>query len=148
MYFEDFKPGSRFESEPREVRAEDVQSYADLSGDLNPLHFDDEYAIRAGFRGRVSHGMLILCLGVGLWYSMDLTRDSTIALLGFGNIVFESAVYPGDRIRLLSEVVSCRLSGSRPGAGIVTFKDVVLNQQDDAVVEFERKLMLKTAASK
>jgi 3-hydroxybutyryl-CoA dehydratase len=36
-----------------------VRAFADLSGDHNPVHLDDDYARRTVFRGRVAHGMLL-----------------------------------------------------------------------------------------
>jgi 3-hydroxybutyryl-CoA dehydratase len=36
-----------------------VRAFADVSGDHNPLHLDEDYAHRTVFRGRVAHGMLI-----------------------------------------------------------------------------------------
>ena len=35
-----------------------IQKFADFSGDLNPIHFDDHAAVKAGFKGRIAHGML------------------------------------------------------------------------------------------
>jgi len=40
------------------VSTEDVRRYGEQSGDLNPLHFDDDIARKHGFTGRISHGML------------------------------------------------------------------------------------------
>lgn len=40
------------------VSTDDVRRYGELSGDLNPLHFDDDVARQHGFTGRISHGML------------------------------------------------------------------------------------------
>lgn len=143
MYFDEFKAGDRFESEPKTIEAGDILTYANLSGDLNPLHLDDSYAQGAGFRSRIAHGMLTLAVGIGRWYSINLTRDTTIALLGINSVSFKAAVYPGDRIRLVSEVSSCRVSERRPDAGIVTFKDAVLNQEGKEVLACERVLMLR-----
>jgi acyl dehydratase len=44
----------------REVTREDVRRYAEVSGDHNPLHQDDEVARRAGFPGIIAHGMFTL----------------------------------------------------------------------------------------
>lgn len=40
------------------VSEEDVRAYGEQSGDLNPLHFDDDFARAHGFEQRISHGML------------------------------------------------------------------------------------------
>jgi acyl dehydratase len=42
-----------------EVTAEEVDSFARLSGDVNPLHLDDAFAEERGFRGRVVYGALV-----------------------------------------------------------------------------------------
>ena len=44
----------------REVTREDVRTYAEVSGDRNRLHQDDEVARRAGFPGIIAHGMFTL----------------------------------------------------------------------------------------
>ncbi|MDQ3995527.1 MAG: MaoC family dehydratase [Gemmatimonadota bacterium] len=42
-----------------EVTADEVDSFARLSGDVNPLHLDDAFGRQHGFRGRVVHGALM-----------------------------------------------------------------------------------------
>jgi acyl dehydratase len=42
-----------------EVTAEEVDAFARLSGDFNPLHLDDAFGREHGFRGRVVHGALV-----------------------------------------------------------------------------------------
>jgi phosphate acetyltransferase len=42
-----------------EVTAEEVDAFARLSGDINPLHLDDAFSEERGFRGRVVHGALV-----------------------------------------------------------------------------------------
>jgi 3-oxoacyl-[acyl-carrier protein] reductase len=41
------------------ITAEDIDAFAAVSGDTNPLHLDDEFAQRTTFQRRVAHGMLV-----------------------------------------------------------------------------------------
>ncbi len=58
-YIEDLTVGQSASYE-RTVTADDVEKFGEVSGDFNPLHFDDEYAKGTIFRGRIAHGMLSL----------------------------------------------------------------------------------------
>lgn len=40
------------------VTEEDIQLYADVSGDTNPVHMNEQYARQTVFKGRIAHGML------------------------------------------------------------------------------------------
>ena len=42
----------------RTVTEADIERFADVSGDDNPVHFDDEWAATTMFKGRITHGML------------------------------------------------------------------------------------------
>jgi acyl dehydratase len=55
--FADVAVGDELPPLAREVTREDVRVYAEVSGDANPLHQDDEVARRAGFPGIIAHGM-------------------------------------------------------------------------------------------
>lgn len=122
---------------------EDVAKFADLTGDFNRLHLDAEYARTTMFKGTISHGLLVLGIALGLWYSLGITRESIVAFIGINNLSFKAPVYPGESISLESEVISKRESKSRPDSGIVTLKDRVLNQKGVVVLEFDRLLVLK-----
>lgn len=56
-YLEELKPGMS-ESYSRTVTEEDIQKFGEASGDFNPVHFDDAYARKTIFRGRIAHGLL------------------------------------------------------------------------------------------
>jgi len=43
----------------RHVDDATVRAFAEVSGDFNPLHLDEDYARRTPFRGRIAHGALI-----------------------------------------------------------------------------------------
>jgi acyl dehydratase len=55
--FDDVQVGDEIPSLAKVVRREDVKAYADASGDQNPLHQDDQFAIGVGFPGIIAHGM-------------------------------------------------------------------------------------------
>jgi len=78
----------------RTVREEDVQIFADLSKDYNPVHFDEDFASKTIFGGRIAHGMIGAALISGA-----LTK-----LMGDGNIWlsatinFKKPVFIGDNL--------------------------------------------------
>ncbi len=56
-FLEDLEVGMRAEYE-RDVTQDMIESFAEVSGDHNPLHLDDDYAQGTIFKGRIAHGML------------------------------------------------------------------------------------------
>jgi 3-hydroxybutyryl-CoA dehydratase len=57
LYFEDLSVGQSAETR-RTVAAGDVDAFAAVSGDHNPLHVDAAYAATTPFGERIAHGML------------------------------------------------------------------------------------------
>jgi 3-hydroxybutyryl-CoA dehydratase len=56
-YFEDLVIGMEA-SYVRRVSAEDVEQFAQLTGDTNPIHFDQDYAAGTRFKSPIVHGSL------------------------------------------------------------------------------------------
>jgi acyl dehydratase len=131
LYYEDFDVGRQFVSGSRQVTAADLTSFADWSGDRNPIHLDSAAAHAAGFDNVVAHGVLGLALAMGLASGMELTRGSLVALAGV-SWQFKAPVYPGDELVLRFRVASRRVS-SRPGRGVVTLAAELRNQRDEVV---------------
>ena len=57
FYFDDLKVGQSAEM-TRVVAAADLEAFAEVSGDNNPVHLDEDYARTTQFGGRIAHGML------------------------------------------------------------------------------------------
>lgn len=57
LYFEDLSEGQSAEM-TRVASAAVVEAFAELSGDVNPVHLDEAYAKTTSFGGRIAHGML------------------------------------------------------------------------------------------
>jgi acyl dehydratase len=63
-------------------------------------------------------------------------------------VKFPEPVFIGDTIHVLTEVLSRRLSQSRPGTGIVTFRHTGMNQRDEVVCLCVRQGMMMTRPQK
>lgn len=127
LFYEDFTPGRRFETGFREVTAADVDAFAALTGDAQPLHTDDAAARAAGFEGRVAHGVLGLALATGLVSGLGLTHGTLVALAGI-EWRFVAAIAPGDRVAVQLEVASRRTT-SRAERGLVILRVVMVNHR-------------------
>ena len=57
IYIEDLKVGQSGEYS-HQVTEKDINAFADISGDRNPVHLDEEFAKTTFFAGRIAHGML------------------------------------------------------------------------------------------
>lgn len=76
------------------VTKEQLAMYAQVSGDFNPLHTNEEYAQQAGLGGVIAHGMLTMAF-VGQLLAETVGPDGK--LLNFG-VRFTGMVRPGDQI--------------------------------------------------
>lgn len=61
LNFDEIKVGSSY-SFKRTITSQDVLQFSSLSGDVNPLHVDDEFAKKSPFRRKVVHGLLTASL--------------------------------------------------------------------------------------
>ena len=57
LFLEDLTVGQSAEAK-RTVTADDIDRFAAVSGDNNPVHVDDAYAAKTPFKTRIAHGML------------------------------------------------------------------------------------------
>ena len=82
-----------------EVSQAEVEAYGAHSGDMNPLHFDESFAVSMGFEGTITHGM-IFNGWVTRYLGMEWPGPGTI--FRRSNTVFLGPVYPDKphRIRI------------------------------------------------
>ena len=86
-----------FPSVVDEVTQPGIDAYAELSGDFNPLHVDEEYAKTTPFGSRVAHGPLTFSLCAGL-LGTELPGLGTVAVSN--QISYLAPVFIGDTIRV------------------------------------------------
>ena len=98
-YFEDFKIGEIMHSGYRTVTEADIDDFARISGDHNPLHTDKEFASKTIHGSRIAHGALTYAITTGLHNSIGYADGTTIAFLGL-SMDFRKAVKPEDTLHL------------------------------------------------
>ena len=118
-------PIGRKHSIARTISAADVDAFGHLSGDLNPLHMDEEFARRTPFKRRVVHGMLTGAL-VSTTHTM-LTGPG-FAYVG-QELRFMGPVFIGDTLNVEVTVV-----GKKPAKRILILDTMVRNQNGDALL--------------
>lgn len=139
-YYEDLNPGDEFKHWPgRSITETDNIWFTLLTCNLNPIHFDKEYARKTEFGQPVVDSTLTLALVTGLSVS-DISMNAIN--LQWDKVVLSNPVFAGDTVYAESEILSKRESKSRPGSGIVNVRTRGLNQDGKEVISFERTIMV------
>jgi 3-hydroxybutyryl-CoA dehydratase len=94
VYLDELKPGMSASVE-RTVTEHDVQLFGEATGDMNPVHFDEDYARKTIFRGRVAHGALSIGF-ISALLGTTLPGDGSIFVSA--SIVFKLPVRIGDTV--------------------------------------------------
>jgi len=107
LYFEDVSEGDVAPEVRHKLTRTDLVRYAGASGDLNPMHHDDEQARAAGLPSVFGHGM----------FSMGLLTRCVTDWTGVGSlrnvkVRFTKQTWPGEEL-----VSSVKVTGKREAAG-------------------------------
>lgn len=138
LWFEELEVGRVVTHATRRTVTEtDNVLFTTMTMNPAPLHLDHEYASGTEFGRPLVNSMFTLALVVGLSVP-ELTLGTIVAQLGLDDVAFPAPVFHGDTVRVESEVVSARASGSRPDAGIVVFAHRAHNQRNDVVCTCRR----------
>jgi acyl dehydratase len=130
-FLDDLAVGDQWESRGRTITEADLLTFATWSGDMHPLHTNEEYARRTEFGGRIFHGPGALAIAFGLEMSMGWKQGSAIAFLGIRDWNLLAPIRIGDTIHVDEVVVEVRPSQSKPDRGIVATKVQILNQNGE-----------------
>lgn len=110
------RPGEKGDPLPaleKHVTVEQVEAYAEASGDFNPIHMDEEFARTTQFGRRICHGMLTLA-----FVSEMMAVAFPDGWLSGGRLRarFKAPVYPGDTVTTFGEIVAVKGSPQGPVA--------------------------------
>ena len=116
------------------VSSEDVTRFAEITGDFNPVHLDEEAATKSLFGGRVAHGMLTAGL-ISAALAGKLPGPGSVYLAQ--SLRFRAPVRIGDTITTRVEVTELILTKRR-----VKLSTVCRNQKGDVVVDGEATILV------
>lgn len=141
-WFEEFHVGDVIDHDADLlITLEDNVRFCELTHNTQPLHLDQEAAKAQGFRDVLVNGLYTFAASVGLSVP-DLTEGTLIANLGYEDVRHPAPVFPGDRLRVRSEVLEKRPS-SKPGRGVVRISHEVRNQDGTLVCVYSRAALVR-----
>jgi itaconyl-CoA hydratase len=141
LYYEDFVVGHTFEHRPgRTVTATDNIWSSLLSLNQHPLHIDEVYASGTQFKRLLVSSLVTFNIVNGM--TVKTISQRGVANLGWDRVRLTAPVFVGDTLQAETTVTAKRLSGTRPGEGVVTVHTVGRNQEGVQVVEFDRTILI------
>jgi acyl dehydratase len=114
-------------SRTRTVQARDIELFTELTGDRNPLHYDEEAATRSRFGGIIVQGGVTSGL-LNAVVAEDLPGPGTVFL--HVDWDFKAPVRPGDEITAEVEVLEARKD--KP---LTTLRTTITNQDGTVVLD-------------
>jgi oxepin-CoA hydrolase/3-oxo-5,6-dehydrosuberyl-CoA semialdehyde dehydrogenase len=141
-HFEDLEVGDSLVTGTRTITLDDIERFADLTGDRFYAHMDEEAARRSPiFGGRVAHGYFVISAAAGLFVWPD--PGPVLANYGIDRLRFTTPVRPGDELHV---VFTCKEKSPRPGSGYgeVRWDTQVVNQEGKVVAAYDVLTMVAT----
>ncbi len=123
----------------KKITEADVMTFAEISGDKNPLHLDANYARQTRFGARIAHGAFTFGV-ISAALGMKLPGPGTVYLSQ--NLKFVKPVMFDDTLTATVEI-----TGIRADKGIVTLKTKCTNQHGELVAEGEAVVFHQDAKS-
>lgn len=117
------------------VSEEDIARFGEVSLDTNPVHFDEAFAARTRFGGRIAHGMLAASL-VSAVLGTKLPGPGTIYL--GQSLSFRGPVRIGDAI-----TATVTVKARKDAKPIVVLETVVTNQRGEVVLTGEATVLVE-----
>jgi acyl dehydratase len=145
-FFEDIRVGDRAELGSHTFTADEIKKFA-RKFDPQPFHLDEAAAKKSIFGALAASGWHTASVWMGLMVrhnkhedEAQRARGETVAALGpspgFRELKWLKPVYVGDTITYATEIVETRASNSRPGWGLMSFKNTGVNQNNEPVISF------------
>lgn len=134
LYFEDIEPGTTAAFGRYEVTREEVIEFASKY-DPQPFHLSDDEAAKTHFGKLAASGWHTAAMMMRMLVdNMSTMQQAGLGSPGLDEVRWLTPVYPGDILRIETEVLDKRPSRSRADMGSFRSKATVFNQDDVAVM--------------
>lgn len=137
----DMREGETLPTVEKLITQERIQSYAEASGDYNPVHVDADFAASSQFGRTIAHGMLV---AASISEMMTMAFDDEWRSAGRLKLRFRAPVYPGDTITASGEI---KRIVDRDGTRQVSSSVVVRKQTGEEAITGEAIVTLPLASS-
>ncbi|MGY5151506.1 MAG: MaoC family dehydratase [Candidatus Nitrosopumilus sp. bin_6a] len=117
------------------INDEIVDNFAKISGDFNPLHMDEQYAIKTKFGKRVCHGMLLSSFFSRL---VGMYLPGKNALYFSQNLNFVGPCFIADQVTVKGEVMD-----KSESTKIIKLKTTIKNQDGKSLVEGTAQVLVR-----
>ena len=134
-HFEEIEIGDTVVTDKREITLDDIEAFAELTGDTFYAHMDHQAALRYPFvDGRVAHGYLLISAAAGLFVWPG--EGPVLANTGLENLSFQTPVYPGDIIQVQ---FTCKQKKDRLTEiwGEVRWDTTIVNQNGEICAQYD-----------
>lgn len=145
LVYEDFEVGMTREFGDHLVTKQEIIEFAEKY-DPHPFHLSEEEAAKTHFGALASSGWMTCAIMMRMVCDDFLLNSSSVGSPGVDELRWLKPVFVNDRLRGKVEVVSSRLSESKPDLGIVRYKMLVFNQKDEMVLSLIANGMFLTRA--
>lgn len=148
FYLDEYETGDVFKHWPgKTVTEADDHLFCLLTMAASPLHIDRHFAQSEMALGRnVVVGTYVYSLLLGM--SVPDISGRAVANLGLSDLRHLAPLFHGDTLYGETEVLSTRVSASRPGEGILTVRTDGFNQDRLKVCTFTRSVLLPLRPTK
>jgi acyl dehydratase len=140
LYLDDLAVGRKFVSRELELTREGCEAFA-AEFDPQPFHLDESAARRSVFGRVAASGWYTASVTMRLIVDSDLKIAGGVVGLG-SDMRWPKPTYPGDALHVECEVLDARVSESKPDRGIVTMRNLTLNQHGEPVQIATVKLLV------
>ncbi len=142
LYFEDFSTGQAYATDRRTITEADHINFTTALGFFEPLFMDRSYvADKTPYKKPIVPGALTFSAAEGLTILSGILHGTGLAFLGIELKVIRP-VFIGETISVKIDVVDKRET-KKPDRGIVSFFQCVNNQDDEPVMEYTIRRMIR-----